>query len=158
VSSFFSGAYAAMIPNDVTLTELATDQLDGVTGRNTAQTKSAVALVGTGAGATQSPRACLVVGLRTALPTRAGRGRMFWPAPDATHMTATGLLSGTDATSLANAFGTALTTFKTTAQPVVWHQKTKTFDSVTYVTVGTILGTQRRRTNRVFNSYASKTV
>lgn len=78
VSSFVSGSIGAMWPNDVTLTELATDQLDGVTGKNAAQTKSSVALAGTGAGGTGSPRVSLVVGLRTALPTRAGRGRMYW--------------------------------------------------------------------------------
>jgi hypothetical protein len=147
-----------MIPNDVTITELVTDALDAATGKNTAQTKSAVALVGTGAGATTSPRDCVVVGLRTALPTRAGRGRMYWPAPDATHLTPTGMLIGGDASALAIAFGNAMTTLKTSTIPVVWHQNTKTYDNVTYVTVGSIIGTQRRRTNRVFNAYATKTI
>jgi hypothetical protein len=147
-----------MIPNDVTITELATDSLDPLTGRNTAQVKSAVALAGTGTGATLPPRDCVVVGLRTALPTKSGRGRMFWPCVDAGHLTPTGLLVGTDATTLSNAFGNAMTTLKVTAQPVVWHQKTRNFDTVLYITVGTVLGTQRRRTNRVFNSYATKTI
>lgn len=160
VTSWMSGGYAAMLPNETTITDLRTDQLDSISGKNNAQTKSGVSLVGTGAGATQSPRDCLIVGLRTALPTRSGRGRMFWPAPDATHMTATGLLSGTDATTLSNAFGTALTTFKATAAPIMLHRKIHplTFDLVTYVTVGTVLGSQRRRTNKVAAVYASKTV
>jgi hypothetical protein len=99
VTSWMSGGYGAMIPNDTSITDLRTDQLDSISGKNNAQTKSGVSLVGTGAGATQSPRDALIVGLRTALPTRSGRGRMFWPAIDATHMTATGLVSGTDLTT-----------------------------------------------------------
>lgn len=160
VSAVMAGGLAAILPNDTSITDLRTDQLDSITGKNNAQTKSGVALVGTGAGATLSPRDALVVGLRSALPTRMGRGRMFWPAPDASHLTSTGLIVGADATTLANAFGNAMTTLKATTLPIVLHRKIHplTYEVVTYVTIGTILGTQRRRSNKVTQSFATKTI
>jgi hypothetical protein len=161
VTAVMTNALAAMWPNEFSITELTTDQLDGVTGKNVAQTKSAVSLVGTGTGATPSPRDCLLVSLRTAVPTKAGRGRMYWLAPDSTHTTPTGLLNSTDATSLSNAFGNALTTFKVTSQPVIAHIKrgsVPTFDSITQVWISTTFANQRRRTNKVLTSYASKVV
>jgi hypothetical protein len=160
VASVMSGGLGAILPNDTQITDLRTDQLDSITGKNNAQVKSGVALVGTGAGATLSPRDALVIGLRSSLPTRMGRGRMFWPAPDAGHLTSTGLLVGADATIIANAFGNAMTTFKATAQPIVLHRKIHplTYEIVLTVTVGTVLGTQRRRSNKVTQTYASKTI
>ena len=65
---------------------------------------------------------------------------------------------GADATTLADAFGAALTTLKATTSPIVLHRDNMAFDIVTYVSVGVILGTQRRRTNKVANSYATKTI
>lgn len=161
VSSFISGTLGAMWPNEYSITDLITDQVDTSSHKNTAQVRSSVSYVGTGAGATPSPRAALVIGLRTALPTKAGRGRMYWLSPDSSHYTATGLFVGADLTTIANGFGTALTTFKATSQPVVVHIPTSggiTFDSITYAAASSIPGTQRRRTNRVAGSYATKTI
>jgi hypothetical protein len=158
INTFWTGTYGAMLPNEVGANEIVTDQIDAVTGRNTAQARSAVAYLGTGAGATGSPRVCTVIGLKTALPTRSGRGRMFWPAPDSGHLTPTGLLVSADAGTIATAFGNALTTFKATSSPVIWHESTKSVDNITIVSVGIILGTQRRRTNKVQNAYSTKTI
>lgn len=144
------------IPSQIT--NLATVSLDPVTGKQTAVTSSGVALVGTAAGQALSPRDSIVISLRTALPTKAGRGRMFLPGPDAGHLGTSGLLIGTDATAIATAVGAAMTTLKATSQPVVYHAKTKTVDNIITVMVGQVLATQRRRTNRVFNAYSSATI
>jgi hypothetical protein len=157
-TAIFTNALQALWPNETSCTGLATVTLDAVTGKQTSATASGVALAGVGTGATLSARDCIVLSKRTALPTKAGRGRMYLPAPDATHLTATGLLTGTDAAAIANAIGTAMTTLKATSQPVVYHHATKTVDNITYVAVGQILGSQTRRTNRVFNAYSTKTI
>jgi hypothetical protein len=160
VTSFMTSAFQALLPTTTQITDLRTDQLDAVTGKNAAQTKSGVSLAGSAATGQMSPRDCTVIGLRTALPTRAGRGRMFWPGVAAARLSSTGLISTVDATSIVNGFSTALTTFKATATPVILHKKIHplTFELVTYVTVGNVLGTQRRRTNKVTQAYATHTV
>lgn len=136
------------------VTEVITDELDPLTWRNVRQLTSDVAITGTSDGGAPSPRACLVVGLRTALPTRAGRGRMFLPSPSATHYAATGKFVNADCVTIATDFAAALTTMKATITPVIAHRSSLTWDTITRVTVGDIPGTQRRRTNKDPNNYA----
>jgi hypothetical protein len=158
VSAIFNNALKTRWPVPNQITNLQTVSLDAVTGKQTAATSSGVALIGTAAGNAISPRDSIVVSLRTALPTKAGRGRMFLPGPDVGHLGTTGMLTGTDANAIAAAVAAAMTTLKATSQPVVYHTKTKTVDNIITVMVGTVLGSQSRRTNRVFNSYSSATV
>lgn len=158
VSSIVSGALGIVWPVATSITNLQTVQLDPATGRQAAQTSSSVALAGTAVGAVLSPRDSIVLSLRSILPTKAGRGRMYLPGPASTFMSATGLLLGATCTNIANACGTAMTTLKATSQPVVYHRATRTVDNVVDVRVGGVLGSQTRRTNRVFNAYSLKTI
>lgn len=158
VASIVSTSLGAVWPTATTITNVATVQLDPTTGKQAAVTSSGVALAGTSGGVQLSPRDSIVLSLRTILPTKAGRGRMFLPGPASTSLGGTGLLLGGTATSIANAVGTAMTTLKATSQPVVYHKATRTVDNIVDVRVGGVLGTQTRRTNRVFNSYAIKTI
>lgn len=158
INNFCSGTMNGMWNTHNSATQTITDQLDPVTGKNVAQASSAITQVGTGVGGTTPPRVCVVIGLRTALPTRAGRGRMYWPAPDTSHFTLQGTLVSADATTIATGIAAALTAFKATATPVVYHRGPKTSDAVTSVTVGILAGTQRRRTNKDAQAYSSHTV
>lgn len=158
INTFHTGTMNALWPTSHSATETITDQLDPLTGKNVAQTSSTISQVGTGAGGTPSPRASVVLGLRTALPTRSGRGRMYYPSPDDSHYASTGLLVAADAATISNGFGAALTTFKATSTPVIFHRKTLTFDVVLTVTVGVITGSQRRRTNKDNPNYQSHTI
>lgn len=158
VNSFLSGTMNAMWNTHTSATGTITDQLDPLTGKNVAQAVSGISQVGTGVGGSVSPRTCLVVGLRTTLPTRAGRGRMYWPSPDDSHFQTSGKYVDADCTTINTGFATALTTFKATSQPVIFHRAFRTFDSVTTSTVGDVPGTQRRRTNKVTQVYASHAV
>lgn len=137
------------------LTDAQTDQLDPVTGRNVAQDRSALDLKGTDAGQVLPPRVAMVTGLRTDLPTRSGRGRMYWPAPTDSYLSTTGLLLSTTASAVATDWATALGTMATTSPPVILHRASMDTTPVTSVTVGVVLDTQRRRTNKVAPSYAS---
>lgn len=143
---------------DTSTSTVQTDQLDPVTGKNVAQSVSARVIVGTGAGGAVSPRTSLCMSLRTALPTKAGRGRQYWPSPDDSHFTATGLYVTADVATITNAYGPALTTFKATAQPVIYHRSTKTFDSIIEALGNNVPATQRRRTNKVPVTYSSHAV
>lgn len=170
LNGFIGTTLAPMWPNETQATSAITDQLDANGLHNVAQLSSTLTQPGTGAGATLSPRDCVVIGLRTTVPTKAGRGRMFWPAPDSGHLTSSGNLVAADATAIAGGFQTRLTTFKATSQPVILHRGhdanhppgtplvASTTDNVVQVSVGVIVGTQRRRTNKVANAYSNATV
>lgn len=158
VNSFITSGLGPHWPTAQQVTGLQTDQLDPSTGKNVAQATSAVTYKGTGGGAAIDQRSSVVTGLRTTVPTRAGRGRMYWPPVQDTDLTATGLIASAVATSVASSLASALTTMATTSVPVIYHRPTRTTTTITAVTVGQVLGTQRRRTNKVAPSYASASV
>jgi hypothetical protein len=140
------------------ITGTVTDELDPITWQNLRQLTGNPAITGTSAGNAPSPRACLVIGLRTALPTRAGRGRMFFPSPSGDHYAATGKFVTADCAQIAADFAAALTTLKATITPVIAHRSSKTWTPITRVTIGDIPGTQRRRTNKDTNTYSASGV
>lgn len=167
LTSMWGGHYGGMLTVDQQLTQATVDALDPTTGKNTAQVITALGLKGALAAEPTTPqRAAVVFGLRTILPTRAGRGRMFWPGPAGSLLTVSGELASADVTALASQLAGALTTFNGTATAVVYHRANPkasppTLPSstpVSSVTVGVVLGTQRRRTNKVAASYASAAV
>jgi len=153
VGAFCGSGLSAMWSTETECNLLVTDELSPTTGRNTAQHRQTLSIKGTGTGNALSPRTAVVMGLRTALPTRAGRGRMYWPAPDDSHLTTTGLLASTDAQSLATDMSSALSSLSAVATPVIFHRGDLTSTDVTEVTVGQVLGDQRRRTNKVSANY-----
>ena len=158
--AFFGSDMAGIWPTATQATEIITDQLDADGHHNVAQERTTVDYKGLGEGLQLPQRSAVVVGLRTALPTRAGRGRMYVPAPDSTSLVSTGLLSQTVADSISGSAATALATMTAVVQVVIAHRDPATggissTTPVTYVTVGQVLGTQRRRTNKVANNYQS---
>lgn len=160
VSSFIGSDMAGLWPTETQATETITDQLDAAGHHNVAQARTSVTYKGTGTGLQLPQRAAVVIGLRTALPTRSGRGRMYVPAPDSSSLTADGILSSTVADALAGDAATALETMTAIVQVVIAHRDPVTkgisgTTPVTYVTVGQVLGSQRRRTNKVPPNYQS---
>jgi hypothetical protein len=141
-------------PTTTKATQIMTDQLDEFTWKNVAQLTDVHNEIGTSVGKAVSQRDCLVVGLRTPLPTRAGRGRMFLPSPSADHYTNVGEFISAELDTLASDFGSALATMRGTIQPVIAHRNTKTTTPITRVTIGNVPGIQRRRTNKVTQTYS----
>ena len=82
---------------------------------------------------------------------------MYIPAPAADSLTSTGLLSSTVASTIATNLASALAELTQVVQVVIFHRPPPPADTsttpVTGVTVGQVLGTQRRRTNKVPNNY-----
>lgn len=139
-------------------TESITDQLSDITGKNEAQWRTTLDYKGTGSGLQLPQRSSVVIGLRTSVPTRSGRGRIYLPAPDSTNLTSDGLLSSTVAGNIADAVADALDTLGDVVTPGIYHRETRTITQILQVTVGQVLGTQRRRTNKVPPNYAVATV
>lgn len=158
MNSFFSGTYNAMLPTDVSATQTLTNQLDPITARNVAQQTTAISQTGTGAGGKPSPRDCVLLSLRTNLPQKKGRGRMFLPSVDASHYTTTGRLVQADMQTIATGFAAILTTLAGTATPIIFHKKLLGFDVIVAVKVPDLAATQRRRTNKDAVVYKSATV
>lgn len=158
ITSFVGGTLAAMWPTVTEVSAITTTQIDPTSGRNITQESSGLPIPGTGTGAALPQRVAVVVGMRTTLPTRAGRGRMYFPAPDITHLDDDGLLETTDAQSLATAMASALAVANTTVSWGLFHRGEGNMTPITSVTVGQVLGTQRRRTNKVPDVYSSADV
>lgn len=159
----FSGHYGSLTTVDIKANSLTTDALDPVTGKNTAQVSSAVTLAGTlASGILPTTRTAIVIGFRTALPTRAGRGRLYLPPPAASVLTVQGQLTEADTQLLATQFAGLLDTFTATATPVILHRGNQKVSppvapsatNIVAITVGEVLGSQRRRTNKVPNPYS----
>lgn len=158
LSSFIGGVVEPLWSTQTQATEAITDELSGITGQNVSQTRSSLSYKGTGTGTQLPQRAAAVIGLRTALPTRAGRGRFYLPAPDSSNLATDGEMTTATATALAAGASSALATFGITLTPVIFHRKTLTWDKVVSVTVSPVLGSQRRRTNKVPADYASSSI
>jgi hypothetical protein len=135
-----------------------TDQLDELTGKNVAQKTSALNIIGSDTGSATSPRDCVVVGLRTDLPTRAGRGRMYLPGPSGDHYTATGRFIQAEMGMIAQDFAGEIERMSAVVQPVIYHRAERTTTPITRVTVGDIPGVQRRRTNKDTVNYSAAAV
>lgn len=157
-SNFITGTLQAMWPTDVSTTGTVTNQLSPVNGKNVAQATSALALTGTGAGGKPSPRDCVLTGLRTALPTKSGRGRMYWPSVDDSHYTATGRLVQADMQTIATGWAAALTALAGTTTPIIFHKKILGFDVIVAVSVPDLAAMQKRRTNKDTVTYMTHSV
>ena len=175
INSIMTGALAARWSTGVHVDSFSTDQLDDDTGENVAQSGGSGVWAGTATDKPQSPRACVVVSLRTALPTRRGHGRMYWPAPTVASTDANGKLTTAAAGEFASEFSAALTGLSLTTAVVVYHRAVKapltvprtiprpiltapSWTLVNGVAVGDKLGTQARRTNQTTNTYTLGTV
>jgi len=153
VNALCTGTMNSRMPNEWSATQTVTNELSPSTGKNVAQLRTTIAQVGTGVGITISPRSSIVVGLRSTLPTRAGRGRMYWPAPHGTILLPNGNLVAADVVAIAAGFANGLATFQATSTPVIFHRASLTGHTVVNVVIGEVLGNQRRRTNKSSNAY-----
>jgi len=123
-------------------------ELDSL-GKGVAQAQVDLTLLGTGVDEPLPPQIAIVVSHRTAVPTRAGRGRIFLPAPMVSTITDQRLQATPRAQVLAAAKA-ALDHLNTAGFPVVvYHRNDNTSDPITSIDVGDVLDTQRRRRNQL---------
>lgn len=145
-------------PAGTGIDETVTTELSPVTGKNMGQVRVAEALVGTNAGASMPPQNAIVVSLRTALFTRAGRGRFFLPAPSVNSVD-TGRILAATVSSCATAAQKMIQSLNGAGYTVcVYHRSTRTTDAVTSVDVGNVFDTQRRRRDKLVETRTSLSV
>lgn len=134
------------------------DALDLVTGKNDAQITTTETLVGTNATDPLVNQDAVVVSLRTAKATKAGRGRFFLP-PYSEDQTTAGLLLPTPRLQTATAAQKMVQSLNGAGMTVcVFHRLTNTFDNVTSVDVSNVIGTQRKRRDKITPVRSSLTV
>jgi hypothetical protein len=132
--------------------------LDPSTGKNTSQALSPTSLAGTGVTEALPGEVALCVSTRTGVPTRAGRGRFFLPAPAVATMSA-GIFSNSLPTDAAAGAAAALNSLITAGYPaVIYHSSTLSFTAISSVDCGNVPDVQRRRRNKLVESRYSQPV
>lgn len=147
-----------LVPTTIGVDELVLDQLD-FQGKNVEQNRSPLSLDGTSVADVLPFQCSVAVSTRTALPTRAGRGRFFLP-PFALDTAVAGLFDGTAAAQVARAAKAMIDHINASASfgVVIWHKATDDFDFVTSVDVGNVFDTQRRRRNQITETRVSAAI
>jgi hypothetical protein len=155
-----AGGLADFWADTTVVTDLTTYTLNPATGRATAVARSSVAIAGTAGTGQPAPRDCVVVGLRTDLPGASGRGRMYLPAVSTDNLTTTGLIEPAAKTAISANFATAMVNHLAFGyQPGVWSLALgNTITPFTSITVGSVQGNQRRRSNKIPASYTVATI
>lgn len=144
--------------DSLTVDELVTTELDAVTGKNVAQTRSQPALAGTGTADCLPHEVAVAVSLRTALPTHAGRGRFYLPSPTLDECVEARLRSSAQL-SILNASVLMLEDLITsTYVPVIYHRSSKTGTVLTSIDVGDVFDSQRRRRDKLVEVRQSSTL
>lgn len=139
-----------------TLTLAKVASLSAVTGKQVNTSESTLALAGTGVAPMVPPQCAVVASLRTALATRAGRGRCYLPSPAVATVTTGGKLTGAARDALALAMQHGLQGLVTAGyKPVIYHRTTRTSDDVVSVDVGDVFDTQRRRRDKLSEARTS---
>jgi hypothetical protein len=146
------------VPSSIGIDASVVDALDALTGKNDAQLVTTETLVGTNATDPLVNQDAVVVSLRTAKATKAGRGRFFLP-PFGEDQTTAGLLLATPRGQVATAAQKMVQSLNGAGYIVkVFHRHTITADAVTSVDVSNVVGTQRRRRNKIVPVRSSLTV
>jgi hypothetical protein len=149
---------AQLYSTDYGIDQAIVDELDPVTGKNVRQAQSGMGLVGESADQPLPPQNAVVVSLRTALPTRAGRGRFYLPGPVVTTLDA-GVLTAGNVTIIVNAAADLIGDMNDAGATVeIYHRTSKTGTAVTSFDVGNVLDTQRRRRDKLVETRHSLSV
>jgi hypothetical protein len=153
----FSGSISTLWAPQTRLTLVKVTTIDPATGGALLVNSYSTAWIGSSAGAQPPPRDAVVVGLRSLVALPRGRGRMFLPAPAVDNLTTTGLLDLAAIAIIADAIKVMLRTLiddgltPVILGPVAGGSVTT---PVTKVSIGRVLGTQRRRTGKIAQEYA----
>lgn len=130
------------------------DELDNA-GKNVSQGRANLALAGTAVTEPLPPNVAIAVSLRTATPTRAGRGRFFLPAPVIGNVV-NQLLPATPRGQILNAALAMLDHLKdNAAQPVIYHRLSHLGTPIITCDVGNVFDQQGRRRNQLVEARVS---
>lgn len=147
-----------LLCTDVEAIEASTAALSETTGLQLTKTSGTLALAGTNATACLPFQCAPVVSFRTAVATRAGRGRLYAPSLGVDQQAGGTLIAGAQTALLNGAVAmiNGLSGGGFTAS--LFSQTTKAQTTITSVDVGNIIDTQRRRRNQLIETRVSANV
>lgn len=149
----------AHMTTGVTCTLVSTAAIDPVTHKQTAKAATTVALAGTDAGTSCPQQIAVVCSLRTALPSREGRGRFYLPVPAVSALAVTGLLSTAARDDYVNSLKQAWVVADAASEsPITWSKKGSLLTPNNELMVGTVLNSQDRRINKLVTARNSATL
>lgn len=158
VAAMWASGIDAFISDQIAYTAQKVVTVDQSTGRQIARADGAVTDAGADTGETLPPQVALAVTLRTALATRAGRGRIYLP-PFAVSQMASGRMNatnkGTTLTAVKGMFDTLISDGHT---PVLYGRTAHTVTPITTLALGDVFDTQRRRRDSYAETYTSTAV
>lgn len=122
----------------------------GADGKNITQAITTVSLAGTATDDCMAQETCPVWTLRTALASKAGRGRLYLPPLTEASNAATGIIVSGSVTQLANAGQNCIQSLNGASMSVgVFHRFTNSFSPVIAIDVANLFRVQRRRQKSV---------
>jgi hypothetical protein len=151
------GAPAAedVFASDTIMDTASTAGINTATDGQTTRVTATVSHAGSITGNPLPYQVAVVISLLTDSATRHGRGRLYLPAPDVS-MCVDGKLSSTCLTNLDTGFTALFDSLNTDGlTPVVRNRSAHTSTVVTSARVGSVFDTQRRRRNKIAETYTA---
>lgn len=156
VTAFFSTAYAATLATTTEATEASTAELDAGTGKQISKVSDPVNFAGTSTAESLPFQCAPVVSFRTALATRAGRGRIYAPSL-AVDQLADGRMTAGAQAALADSAAAMLSSLNGAGMsPVLFSRTTHATQQILRLDVGDVIDTQRRRRNKLVEVRTSR--
>jgi hypothetical protein len=144
--------------NSTIMDTASTAGIDPATDKQTTRVTATVSHAGSITGNQLPFQVAVVISLLTNAATRHGRGRLYLPAPDVS-MSTNGALSSTCLTNLAAGMTALFDSLNTSVlTPVVRNRKAHSSLDITSARVGSVYDTQRRRRNKIAETYTAITV
>jgi hypothetical protein len=158
VAAMWASGIDAFISDQIAYTAQKVVTVDQSTGKQIARADGAVTDAGADTGESLPPQVALAVTLRTALATRAGRGRIYLP-PFAVSQVVNSRMNatnkGTTLTAVKGMFDTLISDGHT---PVLYGRTAHTVTPITTLALGDVFDTQRRRRDAYAETFTSTAV
>ena len=158
VAAMWATDMDAYISDQVSYTAQKVVSVDPSSGKQIARADGVVTDAGANTGETLPPQIALAVSLRTALATRAGRGRFYLP-PFAVDQVLNGRLVSATQTDVLDQVKQMFDSLVANSHtPVIFHRTLASTTPITTLAVGDVFDTQRRRRDSYQEAYVSDTV
>ena len=158
VAAMWASGIDAFISDQIAYTAQKVVTVDQSTGKQITRADGAVTDAGADTGESLPPQVALAVTLRTALATRAGRGRIYLP-PFAVSQVVNSRMNatnkGTTLTAVKGMFDTLISDGHT---PVLYGRTAHTVTPITTLALGDVFDTQRRRRDAYAETFTSTAV
>lgn len=141
--------------SDTIMDTASTASINPATDKQLTRVTATVSHAGSITGNPLPYQVAVVISLQSDTATRAGRGRLYLPAPDVS-MCVDGKLSSTALTNIDGGFTALFDSLNTSGlTPVIRNRTAHSSITITAARVGSVFDTQRRRRNKIPETYTA---